>query len=172
MNGIITTNQQLELDNAVKKPRALIKITHVDGVIRLATGGNVSWNSQSWIKGGIKITSLKTGKGGIQTTRVTIFNESRIYSILAIDRKLNFAVVEIWEYYGTSPALEDPIKKFSGEVVRIPEARSFLVLDCATKGGITKRIPNFTLGGEGVNHMPYSGQKIIIGDQIYTVEIK
>ena len=60
---------------------------------------------------------------------------------------------------------------FYGEIVKIPSMGSEIVFDCATIGGVTKRIPNLTLGSPDLNHMPYSGQQIPIGNEIYIVEI-
>ena len=167
----LTAAQQTEIDKKVRSPRGLLKIVHTDGTIRISKGGDVTWNSQNFLKSGFKADQIKTGKGGIQTGRFTIINENYIYSVLASAGKLNFATVEYWEYYGSSPALDDPIKKFYGEVTRIPSMGAYIVLDCTTTGGVTKRIPHLQLGNPDVNHMPYAGQTIPIGNTIYTVEI-
>lgn len=167
----LTAAQDTEIALAVRSPRGILKIVYSGGTIRVCTGGNVTWDSQTWLKSGVKIKDIKTGKGGIQTARITIINEANLYSELAILGSLNFAEVTYWEYYGASPALADPVKRFYGEVVKVPSIGGVIVLDCATIGGITKRIPNLTLGSPDLNHMPYSGQRIFIGNEIYTVEI-
>lgn len=167
----LTTAQDAELLKPVKSPRALLEIVYSGGTIRLATGGNITWDGNNWLKSGFQIKDIKTGKGGIQTARITIINESNLYSELAILGSFNFAEITYWEYYGANPTLSDPIKRFFGEVVKAPSMTHNIVFDCATIGGITKRIPNLTLGSPDLNHMPYSGQRIPIGNEIYTVSI-
>ena len=167
----LTAAQDAEIIKAVRSPRGLLKIVYSGGTIRVCTGGNVTWDSQSWLKSGVKIKDIKTGKGGIQTARISIINESNLYSEIAILGQFNFQEVTVWEYYGASPALADPVKRFYGEIVKIPSMGSEIVFDCATIGGVTKRIPNLTLGSPDLNHMPYSGQQIPIGNEIYIVEI-
>lgn len=167
----ITSAQQTEIAKKVRSPRGLVKIVHATGTIRICTGGDVTWDSQSWVKGGVEIKNVKTGKGGIQTVRITLINEDLIYSELAILGSFKLKEVWYWEYYGASPALEDPVLRFYGEIVKIPTMSNKIVFDCATKGSTTKRIPNLTLGSPDVNHMPRSGQKITIGNDIFTIEV-
>lgn len=168
---MITAAQEIEIAKEVRAPRSLLKITHADGIIRLASGGNVTWDSQSWLKSGFKVTNVKTGKAGVQTARVTIINENNIYSELAILGKFNYKRVEYWEYYGANPATDDPVKRFAGEITKIPSMSNVIVFDCATTGALTKRIPFLTLGAPDVNHMPRSGQRIHIGNEIFTIEV-
>jgi hypothetical protein len=168
---MVTAAQQTELDKAVRSPRGLLKVVHATGTILICTGGNVTWNSMSFVKGGVSIKTVKTGKGGIQTARITLINEDYIYSILAISGDLALQEVTYWEYYGQSPALEDPILRFHGEIVKIPTMGQTVVLDCATIGSTTKKIPTVTLGSPEVNHMPRSGEQITIGNEVYTIEV-
>ena len=167
----LTTAQDTEIAKVVRSPRTLVKIVYSAGTIRLSSGENVTWDSQSWLQSGVKVKNVKTGKGGIQTARVEIINEDNLYSEIAILGQFNFQEVTIWEYYGLNPALADPVKRFYGEIVKIPSMGGTIVFDCATIGGVTKRLPNLTLGSPDLNHMPYSGQTIAIGREIYTVEI-
>lgn len=167
----LTAAQTAEIAKAVRSPRSLVQIVYSAGTIRLATGENVTWNSQSWLQSGVRVKNIKSGKGGIQTARVEIINEDNLYSEIAALGQFNFQEVTIWEYYGLNPALADPVKRFHGEIVKIPSMDGTIVMDCATIGGVTKRLPNLTLGSPALNHMPYSGQTIAIGNEIYTIEI-
>ncbi len=167
----LTAAQQTEIAKPVRSPRGLVKIIHASGTIRIATGGNVTWDSQSWVKGGVEIKNVKTGKGGVQSVRITLINEDQIYSELAILGSFKYKEVFYWEYYGSSPALEDPILRFHGEIVKIPTMSNKIVFDCSTVGASTKRIPNLTLGSPHVNHMPRNGEKITIGNETFTIEI-
>ena len=167
----ISSAQLTEIAKAVRSPRGLIKIVHASGTIRICTGGDVTWDSQSWVKGGVSIKNVKTGKGGVQTARITMINEDQIYSILAIAGAFNLKEVWYWEYYGASPALADPVLRFYGEIVKIPTMGLKIVFDCATVGATTKKIPNLSLGSPDVNHMPRNGETITIGNEVYTIEI-
>lgn len=169
---MITTAQQTELDKKIRSPRGLLKIVHASGTLLVSTGGAVTWNSMSFIKGGLSIKDIKTGKGGMQVARITLINEDFVYSILAIAGSFTLKEVSYWEYYGANPALEDPVLRFHGEIVKIPTMGRTIVFDCATIGSTTKKIPYLSLGSPDVNHMPRSGERITIGNEIYTIEVK
>ena len=55
MSSIATTAQQTQLDAMVRKPRALLKLNYNGGVFRMATGGDVTWDGQTWLKSGFEL---------------------------------------------------------------------------------------------------------------------
>lgn len=169
----LTTNQESQIALAVRHPRYLLQIDIDSQTLRYASGGTVTWDGETWARTGIIVKSLKNGKGGMEGMRLEVQDEADIMTQIAISNSFAFARVRLWEYYGTttSVATDDPIKKFDGEVVGVPFMAQTVVFDCATKGAVTKRIPNLTLTAPDVNHMPYSGQSFVIGNERYTIEI-
>lgn len=168
----LTANQQTEISAAVRHQRYLLQIDIDGSTLRMASGGTVTWNSQTWSKTGLNVANLSNGKGGMETVRIEVQNQNNAFTAYAISNSFSFARVQLWEFYGTgNPALEDPVKKFDGEVVGIPSMEQKIVFDCATKGAVTKRIPSLTLTAPDVNHLPYSGQFFVIGTEVFTVEV-
>lgn len=168
----LTAAQEAELAAVVKHPRNLLQID-IDGeTLRISSGETVTWNSQTWTKTGLRVVSMGNGKGGMETARFEVQNENNVMTAYAVSNSFAFARIQHWEYYGTgNPALEDPIKKFDGEVVGIPSMEQKIIFDCATQGAVTKRIPSLTLTAPDVNHLPYSGQSFVIGGEAYTIEV-
>ena len=169
---LLTANQQAEISAPIRHQRFLLQIDIDSQTLRQSSGGTVTWNGHTWSKAGVTVNSLRNGKGGMETARIEVQNQNHVMTAYAINNSFAFARVQLWEYYGTgNPALEDPIKKFDGEVVGIPAMEGKIVFDCATKGAVSKRIPNLTLTAPDVNHMPYSGQAFVVGTEVYTIEV-
>jgi len=169
----ITVNQQAAISAPIRHQRFLVEIVLDNSTLRLASGGNFVFKGNTYAKSGITVDQVKTGKGAVKTARITIPNENSVYTLLALtDTGFPYKPVKVWEYYGTTnPADDDPLLIFEGEIYAVPEIDRTAVFDCATAKMKTKMIPDLTLGPPEVNHLPYSGQRIIIGNESYTIKV-
>jgi len=168
----LTAAQITNLAADVRKPRQMVKIILGAQTLRLTTGKDTTWNGNSYVKSGLKVSSVTTGEGGIKSCRVSIINEQQTYSDLAITTGFVFREIKYWKVYGSEPfAVADPILEFTGEIVAIPEMGKIISFDCMTKNAVSRRVSDVVLGPPNIHHLPYNGQKITIGNEVYTVGI-
>jgi len=168
----LTAAQTAALTGEVRKPRQMVEITLGENVIHLSTGDNFTWNDDNYVHTGVSVSEVRTGKGGIQTCRIKIIDENNVYSDMLISLGFVYRAIKYWTVYGEAPYnLGDPVLQFVGEVVRVPSIGSVIVFDCATKNGTTRKVPAVTLGPPSVKHLPFPGQKAVIGNELYIVDI-
>lgn len=172
MSITLTTEQQNALAAAEPKPRQFVEIVFGANTLRLASGKDITWNGNIYVKSGLSVSDVVTGKGGVQTCRIKLINELYTYSDYAINTGFAYREVKYWKVYGDGPyAVDDPILKFTGEIISIPQMGEEIVLNCATKNAATRMVPFMTLGPPSVKHMPYPGQRLAIGDEVFIVEV-
>jgi len=168
----LTSAQQAALTGQVRRPRYLTEIIIGAQTLRLATGGNSSWLGNTYVKAGFSVSTIKTIEGGVQTCSISIINENEAYSELVITTGFVFRSIKIWKVYGSPPFDDDdPLPKFVGEIVSIPKMGPIITFNCATKYAATRKLPNITLGPPNIKHLPYPGQRIAIGSDLYIVDI-
>ena len=173
MNIPLTAAQQTEIAANVRKPRYLVEIKIGASTLRFSTGDDITWDTFDWVKSGVEVSDIRMGKGAIQYCKITLINEQEAYSDLVITTGFLFRSVRIWQVYGVAPyASDDPILKFTGEIVKIPTMGALIIFECTTKYGTTRKIPTITLGPPHIRHLPFPGQKFTIGNEIFTVEDK
>lgn len=170
----ITVGQQAAISAPIRHQRFFVEIVLDSSTLRLSSGGNYTFKGNSFIKSGVMVDQVKTGKGAMKTARVAIPNDNYVYSILALTGTgFSFKPVKIWEYYGTTnPADDDPVLIFEGEIYAVPSIDRNVVFDCATAKMKTKMVPDLTLGAPDVNHLPYTGQRVVVGNEVYTIEVR
>jgi len=168
----LTTAQDNELVKTVQKPKHFVEISLGVQTIRLCTGDTITWNGNTYQKAGLKVSDITTGKAGVQQCRIEILDSNHVWKKLAVATGFEFRLVSVWEVYGEQPfAVDDPIKVFLGEIVRVPSMRDTIVFDCMTTNAAQRKIPFLLLGAPSIKHMPRPGQQVLIGNELYTVEI-
>jgi len=168
----LTTNQESEIAEKVKKPRHLVEIILGAQTIRVCTGDTIVWNGNTYQKAGLKVSDVKLGKAGTQQCRITLLDEDHVWKKLAVQTGFEFRQVTIWEVYGEQPyAEDDPLKIFYGEIVQVPSLGNKIVFDCMTCNAAQARVPFILLGAPAIKHLPRPGQQVLIGTELYTVEI-
>ncbi len=170
----LSAGQLTAIAAEVRHPRLLVKVTISGNELRYASGGNITFNGQLYSKSGVHVDQVKTGKGGIQYARFHLPNENYgLSQLLFTGSGFASIPVQAWTYYGQgNPSVDDVVNFFKGEVYKVPILNAQKgVLECATAGGKTKMVPDFNISSPDVNHLPYSGQTFIIGNDSYTVEI-
>lgn len=174
MSITISAGQQSAISGKVRHQRYLVEIELDAQTLRLASGGTYTVGGNTFVKSGVMVDQVKTGKGAGKTARIAIPNEDNVYTLLALtDTGFNYKPVKVWEFYGnTSPAEDDLNLIFTGEVYAVPSIDRNIILDCATTKMKTKMVPDLTLGPPDVNHLPYTGQRVVVGNEVYTVEIR
>ena len=169
----LTAAQLAEIAKKVKAPKQLIEIDLDGDFIRLATGDTITWDGKTFVKSGLKVSSVKTGKAGVQTCRIEIIDTDHIFKELILSTGFIFREVTYWKVYGEQPyAAGDPIKAFNGEIISVPKMKETVMFNCMTTNAAQRKAPIVLLGPPEVKHMPRPGQKILIGREMYTVEFK
>lgn len=172
MSLTLTAAQQALITGDVRKPRQMVKIILGVNTLYLSTGDDFDWEGNTYVHSGLLVSDVKTGKGGIQSCRVSVIDDGHAYSGYVIDVGFVYKEVSYWKVYGEPPyAAADPILQFKGEIVKIPRIGSTVIFDCATKYGTTRKVPSVTLGPPNIHHLPFPGQQVVIGNELYIVEI-
>lgn len=169
----VTPGQQAELDALVRRPRYFAQLTLGATVLRIAMAREVTFDGNVFAKTGLNVKNLSIGKGGVQTCRVLVQNENNIYTQLLVALPFAERPIKVWKYYGnTDPTVDDAKLIFDGQIINVPSIGDEVAFDCVSTNGVTRTIPNVTIGPPEVKHMPRNGQRLVFPSEIYTIEVR
>lgn len=169
----LTPDQQSAIAGHVLLPRQLIEIDMGGTYIRMSTGADVTVFGNNFQKGGLLVTNTRTGKAGVQSCRIQIMDADNILKGLSFSAGFTFRDVKYWKVYGNPPYDDDDLELiFKGEIIRIPSMGEVVSFDCMTKNTAQRKIPFALLGPPDIKNLPRPGQKLLIGNELFTVDFK
>lgn len=110
----LTSGLLTEIGNAVTKPGYFIEIVFSTN-LRMSTRGTLSWNGNTWAGRG----AVMSGIGNDVTTsaqagRITFDDGDFAIAELVLSEGIAGRAINVWKFYGATPADGDPVQVFSG----------------------------------------------------------
>ena len=100
----------------VVSPGYLVEINFATP-LRLSTRGTLTWNSLTWTTWDFDVRGLAAdSSGSTQGGSLTLWNGDYTISALVLGEGVANRAVNVYQFYGESPALADPVHIFAGVV--------------------------------------------------------
>jgi hypothetical protein len=156
----------------VTLPGYLVEIDFATPVY-LSSRNTLPWNGQTWVAWDIAVDQLGTdGTTASQTGSLTLGNTDYTLGAMVLGEGAAGRPVHVWKFYGTAPALADPVLMFYGvaDQATIDPDRGTVSITLQQEGGITQFCPRTYINqASGFNHIPPSGTVIHWNGDTFTL---
>lgn len=168
MSRTLTSALSTAIALPVTEPAYFVEIVFSTPV-RLSTRGTITWSGQSWTSWDVRLAGLgQDGSSSTQTGGLTIGNTDLSISTLVLSEGVADRQVNIWKFYGDTPAISDPVAIFSGvgDEAVIDADSGVVRITLRQQSGVTLYTPRlFCTKESGFSLLPAEGTVISWGNE-------
>lgn len=137
--------------------------------LRMSSRGVITWDSKTWTAYDVSVENFGVDAGGsVVTASVTIGNSAKTVSNDVMLYGVIDRTAKVWQFYGNTPALADPVLLFTGTVSAFNIASDVSVrLSLTTNASAVYCPRSYIDSGSGFNFLPASDQYIWFHAQKY-----
>jgi len=158
---------------AVTEPGYLVQIDF-SAPVRLSSRGDVSWSSNAWVAWDIRIGGLLSdGSVSAQNGSLQLGNTDYTIGALVLAEGVAGRAVNIWKFYGATPATGDPVLIFSGvaDDATIEPDGGTVNIGLQQQGGMTLYCPRtYITRAAGFSFLPARGTLIQWNGETFKLE--
>ena len=162
MARTLTAAQATEVAKTVgARPGYLVELGFASTLRLTSFESTVTWNSQSWVASGVRVSGITHGAGSAQQARITLPDTDGAYFAVVRADGLDDRTAKIWSVHGgpASYALTDPVQLFDGYMDGAPEMAERITISLTTQGNRTMFTPRNRIAPQLFNYLPAHGEK-------------
>jgi hypothetical protein len=114
MTRDLTTGMASEVTNPFTTPAYFVEV-QFSSPVRFSSRGTLDWNGNTWESRSISVRGLAFELGAAQQSgSLAILDADLSLTTLIHLEGIKGRSINVWKFYGTAPADDDPIKLFAG----------------------------------------------------------
>lgn len=142
--------------------------------LRFSSRGTITWNGNTWLAWDVRPAGLSADSD--QSTaagNITLGNSDFSLGIVVLAQGIVDRAINIWKFYGESPATADPVQVFAGvgAEVTLDPTKGIVTIGLQQAGGRSAYSPRrYITAEQGFSFLPAAGQVIPWNGEIYTLQ--
>lgn len=173
MSRTLTSATTTEIGNPVTTPAYFVEILF-SSPLRLSTRGTLPWNGNTWNARGITISGLGYDIGTSQQSgTLMIIDDEFDISTLVLREGVTGRGINVWKFYGSTPAPADPQQIFAGvgDASTLDAQRGTVSIALVQRGATELYSPRrFQTRAGGFSILPVTGRIIYWNGVNYKLE--
>ena len=164
----VSSPAQTEILKTVTQPIFLVEIQFASGLVRLSTGGDLTWNSLIWVGANFSVDGFG---GDGRTARISIWDPvAAIRTAALTNGGCRNRAITIWQLQAAAVGASDANVIFSGVGDSVQVAKGRVMIACARLSSVTATTPQLRISpANGFNFLAAPGKKIYWGTTTITI---